>query len=76
MTPTLDELIKRNQANAPSPAFTKAQQLLRADPAPADLEDQLLTLEQQIRPDERDQFGDLWSTFMLTHTPTLPSDDQ
>lgn len=75
MTPTLDELIKRNQANTPSPAFIKAQQLLRADPAPADLEDQLLTLEQQIRPDERDQFGDLWSTFMLTNTPSPPSGD-
>jgi hypothetical protein len=68
--------MKQPQMKELSEAFTKAQQLLRIEPPPADLENQLLTLEQQIRPDERQYFGDLWSSFMLLSDPIHPDDEK
>lgn len=47
-----------------SPAFKEAQTLLGQDPLPADAEARLEALEKQIRPDEEEQFGDLWEAFI------------
>jgi hypothetical protein len=53
----------------PSEAFKQAQQLLSLNPLPDDAEQRLEALEKQIRPDERDMFGDLWSAFILIQPP-------
>jgi len=47
----------------PSPAFEAAMAVLGQDPLPADAAKQLAALEGEVRPDERERFGDLWEAY-------------
>ena len=57
-----------------SKAFTEAMALLDQEPLPADAEARLVALESQIRPDEADQFGDLWEAFTAASDQPIPED--
>lgn len=56
-----------------SAAFEAAMALLDDPPEGMDLEAELVRLEKQIDPGERDRFGDLWSAF-YTMTDEIPDD--